>query len=242
MSKVLLTLTEVPAGQAPLYQRIALQMRSRIDSGTWGPGDRLKGEGDLAADLRVARGTLRAALGQLIEAGYIVQLHGLGTFVAERREPDPTEAVSVFDAATSVTGQPVAARVIERLVVEAGDEGWELGRGTRVRRVLSDPDGPISLLDDLVPDSLELGADGLDDLPFFAVLRRDAGVTVERCEITVDAVAADEETAVLLGVRPGAPLLHFAQLAFTATGALVDLARGWVRPDRQQPTMTVGLR
>lgn len=244
MERLLLTLTEVPAGRAPLYQRIAHQMRSRIETGTWHPGDQLKAEAELAADLRVARGTLRAALGMLIESGHIEQHHGVGTFIADRGVSRAPAELLALETTSDASGRPAHVELLSCVQVEHGDQGYELDLSYRSRRVLHDSTGPVSVLDDLVLASVapDLPHQDLVSEPFYAVLRDVYGVTVARCESTLAAAGAPAGIGTLLGVEAGTPLLHVSQLAFDGEGAIVDITEAWIRSDRHAPTVSVGAR
>jgi GntR family transcriptional regulator len=68
-------------GRQPKYQRIADELRSAIQSGQYGPGDRLPGENDLMATYEVARMTARQALGVLQSEGIAESRKGAGVFV-----------------------------------------------------------------------------------------------------------------------------------------------------------------
>ncbi|WP_405597888.1 GntR family transcriptional regulator [Streptomyces sp. NBC_01410] len=73
------------AGRQPKYQRIAAELKAAIDSGEYGPGDRLPGENDLMATYEVARMTARQALGVLQSEGLAEARKGAGVFVREFR-------------------------------------------------------------------------------------------------------------------------------------------------------------
>lgn len=67
-----------------LAQQTADSLYGRIvNGGTWGPGDRLPNENDLAEQLGVSRGTLREAIRLLTAQGILTAQKGRGTFVAE---------------------------------------------------------------------------------------------------------------------------------------------------------------
>ena len=66
--------------------RVARELHAMIDSGRLRPGDRLPGERQLAAMMRVSRASLRAALGRLKEEGLITAVHGGATRVTEKSE------------------------------------------------------------------------------------------------------------------------------------------------------------
>ncbi|MFJ8543026.1 GntR family transcriptional regulator [Streptomyces sp. NPDC093586] len=65
----------------PKYQRIADALREAIESGEYGPGDRLPGENDLMATYGVARMTARQALSVLRDEGVAEARKGAGVFV-----------------------------------------------------------------------------------------------------------------------------------------------------------------
>ncbi|SED03427.1 transcriptional regulator, GntR family [Streptomyces sp. 2231.1] len=65
----------------PKYQRIADSLREAIQSGEYGPGDRLPGENELMATHGVARMTARQALSVLKDEGVAESRKGAGVFV-----------------------------------------------------------------------------------------------------------------------------------------------------------------
>lgn len=72
-----------------LADRVAAHLRGLIHRGEVGPGDRLPSERELAAQLGVARLSLREALKVLQEAGYVEARRGAhgGTFVTQLERP-----------------------------------------------------------------------------------------------------------------------------------------------------------
>jgi GntR family transcriptional regulator len=69
--------------QQPKYVRMADELRAEIDTGIYGPGDRLPGENDLMTRYGVARMTARTALAVLQAEGLTVAKKGAGVFVRE---------------------------------------------------------------------------------------------------------------------------------------------------------------
>jgi GntR family transcriptional regulator len=72
-----------PAADEPtyLYAQVADHIAARIDAGELTPGARLAGERDLAAEYRVALGTVRRAVEELRRRGLVVTLPAKGTFI-----------------------------------------------------------------------------------------------------------------------------------------------------------------
>ncbi|MGY4767538.1 GntR family transcriptional regulator [Kribbella sp. CWNU-51] len=72
------------AQSAPLYQRIAAELREQIRTGKIKAGERLPTEQDLMASHDVSRNTVRLAVGMLQNEGMITSTPGRGTIVRER--------------------------------------------------------------------------------------------------------------------------------------------------------------
>lgn len=72
---------------AAKYGNIAIDLRSRLQAGTWPVGERLPSEDTLADEYDVSRMTLRKALEALRHEGLITSVHGVGHMVARPRRP-----------------------------------------------------------------------------------------------------------------------------------------------------------
>ena len=77
------------SAKTPLVEQIRKGIGAAIESGVLAPGARLPSWQDLAAQLGVARGTVRAAYEKLSAAQLIVASRATGTHVAERPRANP---------------------------------------------------------------------------------------------------------------------------------------------------------
>jgi DNA-binding GntR family transcriptional regulator len=67
-----------------LWAQVAADLRSEIDAGRLGPGAKLPNELELASQYGVARLTVRRAITDLVDGGYLLVLRGRGTYVREK--------------------------------------------------------------------------------------------------------------------------------------------------------------
>lgn len=67
------------------YELIIREIKKGINSGEYDVNTKIPSENQLAEKFGVSRQTVRKALAQLIDDGYLYAVHGSGTFVAERR-------------------------------------------------------------------------------------------------------------------------------------------------------------
>lgn len=72
--------------QEPMYRRIAIDLRAKIDSDEYKEGTRLPTEGELMDHYGASRNTIRDAVRQLISLGLVETKQGQGTFVILKGE------------------------------------------------------------------------------------------------------------------------------------------------------------
>lgn len=77
----------------PLYTRIRDHILAQIKSNEWKVGDMLPKETDLCTQFGVSRPTVRAALLDLVNAGYLTRIKGKGTFISK---PQVVEQSTIF--------------------------------------------------------------------------------------------------------------------------------------------------
>ncbi|MCB2022885.1 MAG: UTRA domain-containing protein, partial [Burkholderiaceae bacterium] len=120
--------------------------------------------------------------------------------------------------------QRAPAEVARALGLRAGDATLQ------VRRVLSFEGRPVVLDDIWLPGQAFKGltAERLSEYkgPMYRLFESEFGVRMIRADEKLRAVAADAESAALLEVAPGAPLLSVERLSFTYGDRPLELRRG----------------
>jgi GntR family transcriptional regulator len=74
------------------FAQVADDVQRRIVAGEWSYGDQLPVREDLAAEYGVGEMTVRRAMRELRDRGYVRPLPSKGTFVVWRAGPDPPGA------------------------------------------------------------------------------------------------------------------------------------------------------
>lgn len=115
---------ELPSGRR-VFPLIADRLRMRITSGRYPAGGYLPSEAELCAEFRVARNTVRRALGVLEEDGLIATIPSKGRLVRHR----DTEAVAV-----PYRYAAIAAELRDRIRSGALAAGATLPSETELRR------------------------------------------------------------------------------------------------------------
>ena len=220
---------------SPLYQQIKLLLTRSLEGGEWKPGEAIPSETDLALRYRVSQGTVRKAIDELAAENLLVRRQGKGTFVATHAEekiqfrflrlmPDSGESGGMERRFIDCRRQRAPAELARALHLRPNDAA------IRVRRLLSFQGTPVVLDDIWLPASLFKGltAERLTDYrgPMYGLFETEFGVRMIRAEEKIRAVPADEASAALLALAPGAPLLSVERLAMTYGDKPVELRRG----------------
>lgn len=106
----------------PLYQRIADDLRRRIESGELTPGDQLSTELELREHYDASRNTVRDAIKSLITRGLVETRPGQGTFVTETIVPFVTTLTGDAETASGGEGNTYSQEVEATLRVPRDTE------------------------------------------------------------------------------------------------------------------------
>ena len=213
-----------------LYVQIKEALRGEIVNGKLKPHDQLPSESELTERFSVSRITVRQALNDLQKDGLIFKLHGKGSYVSKPKAHQSldrlqgfAEAMSgggneIFNEVLSAMERPAEPAVAARLNLSAGEPVFEIKRLRFLNR------SPISVDITYVPTSVgaRLAKADLATRDIFLILENDFGLALGNAEVSIEAVAADEELARLLRTRRRAPLLRIERLTFTRDKTPLD--------------------
>lgn len=228
---------------SPLYQQIKTLILRSLQAGEWKPGDMIPSEFDLAARFRVSQGTVRKAIDALATDNLLVRRQGKGTFVATHAEQHiQYRFLRLLPDTGSLEEQgPAERRIVEcRRLRAPAEVARQLGLRTgdavlQVKRVLTFSGSPAILEELWLPGGpfkgLTIEALSDDKGPMYALFETQFGVRMVRAVEKIKAVSADEDTAALLGVAPGYPLLSVERLAYTYNDEPMELRRGFYLTD-----------
>ncbi|MFC9459951.1 GntR family transcriptional regulator [Streptomyces sp. NPDC056983] len=220
---------------------VAAQTYRKLDDalrrGTYPPGRRLPGERDLAAALGVSRSTLRQALGVLAAEGRLERSAQRGWFVPREAVGEPPSTLQSFSEMARTRGLTAQARILTQKTRPAPFEEAErlriapASRVLELRRLRSMDGVPICVDLSIVAHADALASYDMTDRSLYEVLEAECGLSVARSAYTVRADAADEETAALLDVEPGVPVLIGDEVAYTADETPVLIGQAVYRSD-----------
>jgi GntR family transcriptional regulator len=221
-----------PSGAGPLYRQARRELQRLVESGRYAPGDALPSESVLAGTLGVSIGTLRKAVDELVHEHVLVRRQGKGTFVA--LHTDDRFMFQFFHV--EPRGDFAAEGELRaREYPQVDCVGFARGRADEAEAAALRirPGEPVVRVDNrlslsgrpVVHDRIVVSAQvfrGLGEKRFverpgtiYHLYQRDYGITVLRARERARATAAGRETARILGVPVGKPVLEVHRLALT---------------------------
>ena len=224
----------------PLYHQLKASILRDIDAGRWRPGEQLPTEDALMARFSVSKITVRQALRDLAQLGYIRREQGRGTFVqGPPLEEGPRELKSFtaemrshrLRASSRVLEQglvPAPAEIADRLAIAADAPVFRL-----YRLRLADAE-PMGVQTAYVPTVLAPDIDRISfaDASLYEVLATRYSLYPASARETHQAVSVPDEVASLLRAPAGSPALMAERLTTLADGRPLEYVHSIMRGDR----------
>jgi GntR family transcriptional regulator len=213
------------------YLTVAAELRTRLASGDYGPGQLLPSEADLAGAHEVSRVTVRKALGQLKIEGLIDSRQGFGWYAVAPPLRQSLSQLTTIEAQISAAGRIPHRRILTFAFIPAPPRPAQvLGTGPVLefsRLNLAD-DRPFARVTVWVPDVLaaDLSRRAVEHQPLYELL----AITWGGASQTITAVGASAEDADLLQLPEGSPLLGCERTTRDETGRPVLLSDAVFNP------------
>jgi GntR family transcriptional regulator len=235
----------------PLQVRVADDIRMRIESGEYAPGQQLPTLDELAEANGCSLAVIRKALDLLRQQGLVVTQHGKGSFVRERptarrhgidrysksswRAGKPiltAEAEAQGHTAGQVVRElaevPAPPAVAERLGISAGTPVWVRRRTTLINgrpNQLADSYYELSVVDGTLIREENTGPGG-----GFARLE-DAGYVLDRIREEWAVRMPTGPESVALRLPAGTPVVDLVRTTFDTTGRAVEVMLSTIAGD-----------
>lgn len=239
------------------YQRVYKQILQALKDNTYPIGSLLPAEPELEKIYGVSRTTVRRAIAQLAEEGYVKVKQGHGTIVL--KSIYPTDAFEYsrlhhFEDILSIrhvnipNPEQMSARgmYIDSVASdETISQVLEIPVGTmvyRIQRIFYSGDNPLMFLNNLsenglFPESSTVGQSnfGIYTRFWFSIYN----IQYQGCSEYISAVSADLVDAQILHINPGVPLLNSRRIARCNLGPL-EYAVLRIRTDVMELCITMG--
>jgi GntR family transcriptional regulator len=213
-------------GRQIRYREIATVLRDRIASGGYPPGGLLPSEAELGSEFAVSRVTVRRALELLRDDDVVDARQGFGWFVAQEPLRQSLASLATIESQLAREGIRPERRILEFEFTAATTSVRSVLDTDRVLRVkrLNLADGqPFALVTVWCAASLaqHWSMADVEQFPFYELLEG----PLERAVQTIGAEAASPDTASLLEIPVGSPVLRCRRVTSRPGGRPVLLSQ-----------------
>lgn len=224
------------SGRQPLYVSLAQALKHNIEQERFPVGSLLPTEDEIGARFGVSRHTVRQALRELKEDGFIAATPGIGTRVRAR-----AESSRFFSAINTISelmqfAESTQMRVIGRSEVTADAAFAELfhcrpGQSwleIQLLRRTGERGPPLGFVQAFVPPKYErlLGPEKIFTRPVYSVIEERCGVRVVEVLQEITAANLDARMARALKVSEGQAAMRITRWFFDRAGGVVEISVG----------------
>jgi GntR family transcriptional regulator len=230
------------------HKRLSLSAQAQqylldlIEQGTYQPGEQLPSEADLATQLGISRPTLREALLNLDQDGFIIRRHGVGTFVAPSSGHRLNSGLECLESVLELAVRQGLQVAVDDLEVEQAPADEEIAARlqisegtalTHVRRVIMVRKRPVAFMSDVVPSSVLSPADVNETFKgsVLDLLRQKEGSQIAQAVANIVAVNADQFLTRKLKTEPQQALLLLEETLFDDEGNSLGFSLNYFMPE-----------
>ncbi|WP_438728029.1 GntR family transcriptional regulator [Enterococcus sp. AZ128] len=216
----------------PLYLQIKETILQQINESKLTPGDKLLSEAQFQKSFGVSRITVRKAIDELVEEGYLTRLQGKGTFV-KKKAHDPQKSLSLTQVCLD-QGKKLNSEVLlvnEETVPSEFKELFSTDRVILVERLRKIDGVPIMLERNFLPTTYsflfknDLAGSLYQVLNTFGIEPKYKGLN----QVSISQLT--DQQAKLFNVQSGLSVIHHKGSVYDSKNQLVLVAEELVRVD-----------
>ncbi|MBJ8029797.1 phosphonate metabolism transcriptional regulator PhnF [Bacillus cereus group sp. N21] len=223
----------------PIYYQIQEWVKQLIEDGEWTPGDKIPSENELCDKFEVSRMTIRQAINNLVEQGYLYRKRGIGTFVQLPKVEQKLQGMTGFTEDMLSRGMKpssqllsfrlvsATAKIADRLRIQEGESVYE------VRRIRLADDEPIAFETTYLSPTLvkDINEEILQQ-SLYEHLEKKLGFKLVRATQAIEASIATDDEAEHLYIPKKAPVLVMRQWSYAEGELPLEYVKCIYRGDR----------
>lgn len=235
----------------PLYFQLKQLILSEIKEGSYKSGEMIPTEKEISDAFQISRTTVRQAITELVQEGWLYRVKSKGTFVSQPKiSQEYICKIESFNDQIYRLGMTPSTEVLELKALEGTEveeavlKALELTEQEKViflyRRRMADGE-PIVTTKTYVPytECEFLMERDLRTEQLYSILADREETRIFRIERTVEAIEAAAEDAKLLDLKRGKPIQSFISTGYNAFGKPIEYTLARYRGDRNKFEVTV---
>ncbi|MDP4084872.1 MAG: GntR family transcriptional regulator [Bacillota bacterium] len=225
----------------PIYYQLEEHIKELIENGELKPGDSLPAERVYAEEYKISRMTVRQALTQLVNEGYLHRIQGKGTFVAERKIMQPLQGLTSFTEDMKARGFKPGSQLIRFEVIPAtiqiADQLsiQEYAPVYEIKRIRMADDVPMALETNYISANLIKGlTENIVNQSIYSYIEGHLGLKIETASQIIESSIANQIEANSLSIKKGSPIMLIQRNTYLENGTPVEFVKSVYRADRYQ--------
>lgn len=225
--------------QTPIYQIIENDIKEKIINEELVTGDLIPSEHQLKDQYNVSRMTVRQALNNLVNDGYLYKHKGKGTFVAKRKIEKNIHGVRSFTEEMESDGRKVRSQVLKFEEVEPTEELREKlfleedEKAIYIERVRYGDEVPVLYEELYIPSNLFKGLTKEDmESSLYKFVEKNMNLKISHCFQSIEAKNGSKEINEALKINKDVPILKIVRNTFLSNGRPFEYVVGNYRSDQ----------
>lgn len=221
----------------PIYYQLEQSIKELIESHKFKQGEIIPSEREFAEKYQISRMTVRQAINNLVNDGFLKRERGKGTFVANQKIEK--KGLTGFSEDMLSRGMIPGTKVLDFAILKADSKSatkLEIKEGSpiyQIKRLRFADDEPMAyeillMSADLVPGlTLEVARKSI-----YEFVEKDAGLHISTGTQEIEATTAKKNEAELLQIDEGAPILLIQRKTFIENKQPLEFVQSYYRADR----------
>jgi DNA-binding GntR family transcriptional regulator len=230
----------------PMYSQLKNLIIKKIESGEYQGESKIPSEQEFCEHYDISRPTVRQAISELTNNGYLYKEKGKGTFVAKSKSKVDIKNFtgftdSILDSQNPGQHDILSLRIIKQNEMPFLESAFGLQNSQQttfaeVKFVTADKNSVLSLNFSYIP--LALFPEIIDDIkankPSYDILRGKYPLLPVKTKSSLEIVYTDQSEAQYLQVQTGHPLIKIENLLYSKSGQAVEFIIAKYRADKCQ--------
>lgn len=223
----------------PIYHQLEELVKNQIDSGQLQPDQAIPSEREFAEQYQISRMTVRQALTNLVNEGFLYRKKGTGTFVNKRKVEQVLQGLTSFTEDMIERGFTPSSEILSYTKVPASRSvalHLEIGQEEPVLQIerIRLADGvPMALETTYMPFDLakDLTKEQAED-SIYRYIEEKLSLTIDEARQELEAVVANADDAKYLHIEQGSPVLRIMRITYLEDGTPFEYVKSSFRADR----------
>lgn len=230
----------------PIYYQIEEQIKKQIENGELQQNDALPSEREFAERFQISRMTVRQAINNLVNEGYLYRQKGRGTFVLGKKLEQQLVGLTSFTEDMKARGMTPSSKLLTFTIVPCTDkiaEQLEISKYSpvyEIKRIRLADDIPMALETVYMSANLVKGlTESIVNKSLYQYIEQHIHLKIGYATQTLESSISSDLEIEHLGVSKFSPILFIQRNTYLEDSTPLEIVKSSYRADRYKFTFTM---